>query len=459
MNIAEHLGNYASTFRYADLDDRVILETKNRLLDSFGCAIGAFDAPPVKAVRRIVEQNYSAKAATVLGTTHKTTPDMATFVNGLMVRYFDFNDHYRTKEGAHPSDNIAACLAIAEMKHKSGKDLLAAIVLAYEINCRLCDSAAMYTKGWDAVNYYLVASALASGWLLGLSKDKLTQSVNISLNSHLATKQTRTGVLSNWKACASPNAARNAVFSALLARGGITGPSPVFEGERGFFRLVTGPFGLDMDTFGGRGKPFGLVDTTVKYYPAEAHTQTAISAALEARKEVNSPDDIVSIIVETQAGGYRECFSVLAGGEKWAPTTKEAADHCLPYIVGMALLEGKLDNSTYSQRNLKSKQNLDFIKKIQVMEDPALTAMYPKGIPNRVTLKLKDGRVIAKQGDYPKGHRLNPLTSEEIALKFRTLTRKCFSSRQAERITDFIWTLEQQGEVSKLMKLCTIKRG
>src|SRR5262249_55823719 len=160
--------------------------------------IGALDEKPVKSVRNLVLRNYPGNAATILGTRRKTTPDLATFANGLAVRYFDFNDHYRTKEGSHPSDNIAACLAVSEMQRKSGKDLLAAIVLAYEMNSRLCDSASVYDKGWDAPNYYLVASALAAGWLLGLSKDKLTQAVNISLNSHLCTKQTRTGILSNW---------------------------------------------------------------------------------------------------------------------------------------------------------------------------------------------------------------------------------------------------------------------
>ena len=130
MNIAERLAAYTASFRYRDLDNKVIVECKNRLLDSLGCGIGALDEKPVKTVRNLVLRNYPGNAATILGTRRKTTPDLATFANGLAVRYFYFNDHYRTKEGSHPSDNIAACLAVAEMRRKSGKDLLAAIVLA-----------------------------------------------------------------------------------------------------------------------------------------------------------------------------------------------------------------------------------------------------------------------------------------------------------------------------------------
>ena len=125
--------------------------------------------------------------------------------------------------------------------------------------------------------------------------------------------------------------------------------------------------------------------------------------------------------VETHEAGY----TILSKDkEKWAPSTKETADHSLPYMVGMALLKGKVDNTTYSARNLGDTRVLAFLKKIRVKEDKALTEMYPEHIANRVTLRLKDGRTLTEQVDDPKGHPNNPMTREEVEAKFRRLTER-----------------------------------
>jgi 2-methylcitrate dehydratase len=461
MNLAERLSEYAANIQYSDLDSDAVVEAKKRLLDSIGCALGAFNEPPAKAARRVIQKHYQGNAATMLGTRHKTTPDMAAFVNGLMVRYFDFNDSLRgsvTKESAHVSDNIAPCMAAAEYHRRSGRDLILAIVLAYEINIRLCDAASL--GEWDHVNYYLVSMALAAGKLLGLSKEALAQAVNISLNSHIAMKQTRTGVISMWKSGAAANAGRNAIFSALIAKERITGPSPVFEGERGFFKQMTGPFELEVDRFGGKGRKFRIMDTSLKFYPAEGNAQTAISAAVEARKEVKNPaKDIVSVLVETTARGYKEIFTVLSDKERWAPTTKESADHCLPFIVGMALLKGRVDNDTYSRKYFRDPNILSFVKKIQVSEDKGLTAIYGERMPNRITVKTKDGRVIAKQVDFRKGSPTNPMTAEEIEQKFRSLTKRYLKERQADTILDLVLHMEKQRDLSPLLKSCSVQNG
>jgi 2-methylcitrate dehydratase len=193
MNLAERLAEYSASLAYGDIGGAVVLEAKKRLLDTLGCAIGALVERPVKVVFRLAKEGYRGDAATIMGTRTKTTPEMATFVNGLMIRYFDFNDTYLSKEPAHPSDNVSACLATAEMEGRSGKDLLLAMVLAYELQCRLCDAASLRMKGWDHVCYGLVSSALAAGRLMALSKGELSQAVNLSLSSHLAMRQVRAG--------------------------------------------------------------------------------------------------------------------------------------------------------------------------------------------------------------------------------------------------------------------------
>ncbi len=456
MSLSERLSEYASSLAYGDLGETVIKEAKKRLLDAIGCAIGAYGETPVKAARRLAEKGYPGSASTLLGTKRKTTPDMATFVNGAMVRYFDFNDTYLSKEPGHPSDNIPACLATAEMEGRSGKDLLLAIVLAYEIQCRLCDAADLRHRGWDHVCYGLVSGALASGRLLGLSREQLSQAVNISLNSHLAMRQVRAGGLSMWKGFSFSNASRNAVFSAFLAREGMTGPSPVFEGEMGFFNQVSGRFQLDIRSFGGKGKGFKLEETFVKFYPAEYHAQTAIWAALDLRKQIGGdPAKRIAFVgIETHEAGY----TILAKDpEKWAPETRETADHSLPYIVAMALLEGKVDNETYSARKLKDPEVREFMKRVIVKEDKALTAAYPGSISNRITVKLDDGKTLVKQVDVPTGHPKNPMTEVEIERKFRLLTKGILKESQVEKVKGFVRTIEKQKDVSQLFESCVVK--
>ncbi|HVC27416.1 MAG TPA: MmgE/PrpD family protein [Nitrososphaerales archaeon] len=456
MSLAERLAGYASSLTYDDLGGMVIREGKKRLLDTIGCAIGAYGEAPVKAARRLAERGYPADASTILGTRKKTTPDIATFVNAGMVRYFDFNDTYLSKEPGHPSDNIPACLATAEMEGRSGKELLLAIILAYEIQCRLCDAANLRHRGWDHVCYGLVSGALASGKLMGLSRDQLAQAVNISLSSHLAMRQVRAGGLSMWKGFSFANASRNAVFSALLAREGMTGPSPVFEGEMGFFNQVSGRFQLDVKSFGGKERRFKLEETFVKYYPAEYHAQTAIWAALELRNKIEGEPlkRIAYVGVETHEAGY----SILGKDpEKWSSETRETADHSLPYIVTMALLEGKIDNGTYAPRKLKDPEVREFMKRVIVKEDRALTEAYPGSIPNRVSVKLDDGTTFAVRVDDPRGHPKNPMTDEEIEQKFRLLTKGILKEPQVEKVLKFVRTLDKQNDVSQLFASCVVR--
>ncbi len=457
MNLAERLADYAASLSYGDVGP-VVTEAKKRLLDSLGCALGALGERPVKAATRLAVDGYGADAATILGTREKTTPDMATFVNGLMIRYLDFNDTYLSKEPGHPSDNVSACLATAEMAGRSGRELLLSIVLAYEIQCRLCDAASLRARGWDHVCYGLVSAALAAGRLMRLSRGELAQAVNIALNSHLAMRQVRAGALSEWKGFSFANAARNAVFSAVLAREGIRGPSPIFEGEMGFFRQVSGPFELETDRFGGRGGgSFKLGETFIKFYPAEYHAQSALWAALELKKELGrSPvESIESVLVETHEAGY----TILGKDrEKWSPETRETADHSLPYMVAAALLDGRIDLGTYAARKLRDPRMRELMERIEVREDRSLTMVYPGRIANRVTLRLKGGRALTRMVDDPRGNPTNPMTKEEVERKFRSLTKRNLPDRQVERVADTVWGIDGRDDVSDLMAACAVPR-
>jgi len=453
VNLAEKLSDYVHSTNYDAVPENVIHETKKRIIDSLGCGIGAFNEGPVKISRKVSEAARDLQGSTLFGTRKRTTPDLAAFVNGIMVRYFDYNDTYLSKEPAHPSDNIGPCFSVAESEHSTGKELLLSIILAYEIQCRLCDAADIRHRGWDHVCYGLPSTALAAGKLMELSSKALTEAANLALNSHITMRQVRAGELSMWKGCSFANAARNGIFSALLAREGMTGPSPIFEGEMGFFKQVSGPFEMNIEDFGGRNGSFKIAETYLKFFPAEIHSQTSIWAALEARKEIEKPDDILSVEIASHEAGY----TILGKDpEKWNPLTKETADHSLPYIVGMALLEGKIDNSTYSEKKFRDPRILEFLKRITVMEDKTLSEMYPEAVANRVTVKLSSGKVVSKQVDYHKGHPKNPMGDGEVEEKFQRLTKKYLTKNRARRILDAVWDLEKAKDISKVISMMTL---
>jgi len=457
VELARNLSEYVLSVQYQRLDQRTVKEMKARIVDALGCAVGAFRAEPVTIARRAVGELRGTGKSTLFGTRSRTSPELATFVNGLMIRYFDFNDTYLSMEPAHPSDNLAPCFAVAEAEAATGKELITTGVAAYEIQCRLCDAADIRHRGWDHVNYGLVSSSLAAARLMGLDGGKAAQSVNIALSGHIAMRQVRAGELSMWKGASFSNAARNGVFAALLAREGMTGPSPIFEGEMGFFRQVSGKLGLDVRAFGGRRGNYKVNESYIKYWPAEYHAQSAIWAALEVRRHVNDLGDVKSVLVETHEAG----FNILGRErEKWNPKTRETADHSLPYIVGMALMHGTVDNSTYSTKSLGDPENLRFIKKIKVIEDPEFTALYPRnGIANRVTVTETGGRETRAQVVVPKGHPLNPMTKADIEAKFLRLTREHLGEERGREALSRLWNLEQERDLGSVLDLLSPDKG
>src|SRR5436309_3581132 len=247
--LADRFARYAERLRFEDLPANVVHETKRRFIDSFATAVGAMDADAFAIAKRCAGRVSSQPGASLLGG-GKSSVEWATFVNGLLIRYLDFNDTYLSLEPAHPSDNLAPVLSVGESVGASGPDLIIAAVIAYEIQCRLCDAASLRKHGFDHVTYGAISSAVAACKLLNLDPVRTAHAVGLAGVANTALRQTRSGELSMWKGCAFANAARNGVFAALLAAEGLTGPAPIFEGELGFMKLLTGPF--EVAPFGGQ---------------------------------------------------------------------------------------------------------------------------------------------------------------------------------------------------------------
>src|SRR6058998_1227428 len=175
--LAEQLAEYAAVLKFEELPAPVVHEVKRRVIDSIGCALGAWEAEPCVIARRVASRFFAERGATLLGTTHRAPADWAAFANGCLVRYLDFNDTYLSKEPAHPSDNIPAAFSIPGT---TGREVVTAIALAYEIQCRLCDATSLRARGWDHVTYVSFSSALATARLLKLDVERVWQAVNIA---------------------------------------------------------------------------------------------------------------------------------------------------------------------------------------------------------------------------------------------------------------------------------------
>src|SRR5256714_1081513 len=260
MTLAERIANYAETLSYDMLTKAAIHEVKRRVIDSFATAVGAMPSEAYAFALRCAQRVSSTPAATLLGG-GTSSIEWATFVNGLLIRYLDFNDTYLSKEPAHPSDNLAPVLAVGEIAGATGRDLLTAAVLAYEIQCRLCDAPSLRKHGFDHVTYGALSSAVAASKLLGLDATQVTHAIGLAGVCNVALRQTRSGELSMWKGCAFANAARNGVFAALLGAEGMTGPAPIFEGGLGLMKLVAGPFQLG--ELGGKCRPVMMSSTCI----------------------------------------------------------------------------------------------------------------------------------------------------------------------------------------------------
>ncbi|HZP84639.1 MAG TPA: MmgE/PrpD family protein, partial [Chthonomonadaceae bacterium] len=303
-------------------------------------------------------------------------------------------------------------------------------------------------RGWDHVTYGSFSTSLAAGKLLGLSEAQLTHAQGLAGVPNNAMRQTRVGMLSHWKGCAFANASRNGVFAARLAQLGMTGPSEVFEGEMGFWKQVSGPFTLE--TFGGRDTPFMINQTYIKFYPAEYHSQSAIDAALTLRPQLDSVEEIERITIET----FNAAVEIIGGEpEKWRPTTRETADHSLPYCVAVALTDGRVTLDSFDDAHLRDEKLLALVQQIEVRADAELNRRYPEGIPNRIRIQTQSGKVLEHEVIFPRGHARNPMTDAEVELKFRTLAEPLLPAAAISEILDRCWNLEKQAEIGPMLRL------
>lgn len=445
--IVESLSDYAASLRFEDLPSDVVHQAKRLLVDTLGCAVGGFSGEPSAVARALAETVSSRQPATVLGSGQQTTVDLATFANGVMIRYLDFNDGYTSQESGHPSDTIAAVLSPAEVAHGDGKSVITATVLAYEVFCRLCDAVSVRAKSFDHVTLGVIASTLGAAKAMGLSREQMVQALNLSVAANIALYQTRIGDVSLWKGCAFANASRNAVFAALLAGRGLTGPSPIFEGPGGFFAAVTGePFTLP--PFGGHGRPFKIMECTIKRFPLGLYSQTVAEAALEVRRQLPSVDDIRAINIQT----LQTAVNIMAGdAEKWHPTNRETADHSMPYTAAVALMYGTVEPRHFGAEYWRDPRLLELVQKVKVSVSEEANRRAPEAMLSLVEAVTSEGQRFTAEVPYHRGHWKNPMTDQEVEAKFRALAQDVLTPAQTDALLERLWNLEQVKDIGEVI--------
>src|SRR5213083_97437 len=459
-SLAHQFAEYTCALRFEDLSRETVNEVKRRIVDSIGCALGAWNEEPCRIAREVASEFSAKHGATIIGTDHQAPPDWAAFATGCCIRYFDYNDTYLSKEPAHPSDNIAAALAVAESVGANGRDLITAIALAYEVQCRFCDAASISARGWDHVTYGAFSTALACARLMNLDPDRTRHAVNIAGVAGAAMRQARVGELSHWKGVAFATAARHGVYSALLARAGMTGPGPIFEGQMGFEKQVGVSLGNVGEKFAvpfvenGDGPASMILRTSIKFWPAEYHSQSAIEAALFLRSQIGKGVEVKSMTIESHDASVDIIGSE---PEKWKPETRETADHSLPYITAVALIDGEVTENQFQRKRFKDPKIWKFLENVKVERNAELSAFYPGAVANIVHIELADGRRLTKRVDYPLGHAKNPLKDSQVEEKFHALVDPMLGGDRARKIIDIVWKLDAAKNVDELVAACAIK--
>ncbi len=432
MTQVQQLADFVARMTYNDLSEDARQQLKIRVLDALGCAIGALEGPPIQMLHAQLEDFGGRPLVTLVGG-GKTAPDRAALYNSALVRYLDYNDSYiAPKETCHPSDNLGAVLAASEYSSAGGKDFLTALAIAYQVQCRLSDVAPVRAKGFDHTTQGAYAVAAGASKALGLDREKTANAIAISGTAYNALRVTRTGSLSNWKGLAYPDTAFGATHATFLAMRGITGPLEVFEGNKGLMDAISGRFELDWS----RENLEAVRRTSVKKYNAEFHSQSALEGVLELRQAHHlRPDEIERVSIDI----FDVAYHIIGGGEegdKQQVRTKEEADHSLPYMVAVALLDGDVSPAQYTPDRVTRADVQGLLHNVSIQPDEALSKRFPTEMPCRISIALKDGRTLNIEKQDYEGFYTRPMSWEQVAAKFERLTTPYTSASQRDAIIE-----------------------
>jgi 2-methylcitrate dehydratase len=378
--------------------------------------------------------------ATIIGFGDKIPAVNASLVNSLMIRSLDFNDIYWKEDPSHPSDIISAALAVGEMMNADMKDVITAIVLAYEFEMRMCEFAVpgVRERKWHHATLTQFVSPIVAGKLLRLTEDEMVNAVGINASHNHTIGCPTAGKLTMMKNTVDPMAVQSGVFAALMAKKGYTGTEAIFEGKEGFMDV----FGPDWDLnklTGNLGEKFKISDCGMKAFPSEALTHTHITATLKAVIENNiKPENIKEVKVTAIA----KAVDILFDKNKYEINSRETADHSLPYCVARAIIDRKITTRSFDEEKLFDPLLKDVIYKIKGEPSKDFEKMFPEKQPSQVVIKTNDDKEYKVYLEYPKGDPREPMTMEDLDNKFNALSEKLLTQDKQNKIKNTIFNCE-----------------
>lgn len=464
--VSYDLAEWACSLTYDKLSQASIERAKAFWFDSLGCALGGSQQEDA----RILLEHHRAMSGsggpcTCFVSGFQTNPVDAAFLNSHMIRAMDFNDIYWKADPSHPSDILGAPLALCEYKGLSGKDLILATVIAYEIEMRLVEIGrpGIREYGWHHATLTGFASPFSAGRVLELSPTQMVNAVGICASRTGSLGAVTAGKLTNMKNTVDPWAARMGVESALLAARGFSGPEHIFDGKEGLFHV----FGHSVC----QGKPctfdaealtaelpsspdahYRIVDCGMKSFPIEALSHAPLTAMMKCVKEnAIAASDVAEIKVEVIA----RAADILGDPHKYRPTGKETADHSLPYCLAVGLVDGMVTPLQFKQERIEDKSLEPIMDMVKVVPNEEFESLFPEFQPSRVTLTLKNGQSFATRVDVPKGDPRDPMTMDEIAVKARALGKEVVGEERVDQIRDCVMNFEGEPSMERLMNLMT----
>lgn len=443
MFLRDRLAALVHGIRYADLPPEVIHQVKRITLDTLACAYGASHGAPARIVRGLARELGGAPQCTLIGSAEKSSCTLATLVNGTLMRYLDGNDYYFGRDSAHPSGNLAPALALAEQAGRSGRALIEAMVIAYEVQLRLCDLTGVSERGWHPGTHTQFTSAALAARLLTDDVNVTANAIAIAASHNNTLAQSQRGNIPMMKATAEAMISKAGVEAALLAANGLTGPEEIFEGAAGWSKVVAGGLDTDADveTLAApcRGR-YRVMEACLKPFAAVAGAMAPIQAAIDLAVEHGiDTNAIEQIIIGLPANAAKK-----AAGDpkKRVPRDKETADHSFHYCVAVALLDKACGEAQFTDARLNSPAVRALIERTRIEADDALTALWPGSSGGGVTLKMHGGKALKKIHSYPPGHPQNPARDADIERKLFALSDGVISRPRAQGLVEAIWRID-----------------
>ena len=451
------LADWAARLRYEDLHPQAIHAAKLFLFDSFGCALGGSQQNDVKIALEHFKQMGGAATCTCFVNGFKTNPPDAAFLNALMIRAMDYNDIYWKQDPSHPSDIIPAALSIAEMLGLGGRELILGTIIGHELEMRFCEAGIPGVReyGWHHATLTAFVSPVVAGRLLGLSPRQIQQAIGISACHSCSLGAVTAGKLTNMKNTVDPMATRAGVEAALLARGGFSGPEHIIDGKEGLTHVFAHEWDLSKltaDLPSTAGDHYKILDCGMKSFPIEALSHAPLTAMMKIVREHSlGPDDVAEIRVEVIA----RAADILGDPAKYRPTSKETADHSLPYSLAVGLADGMVTPLQFKQERIDDPALIPIMDKIKVVPNDEFEALFPEYQPSRVTITLSDGSRHEQRVDVPKGDPRDPMTEDEIAVKFTALGTDVVGADACDKLRRLIMGFETEETLEGFFSLMT----